>query len=218
MLRAPGVRATAPSRRCARGRALRILCDRERRAETPGERDYKRVLGGLLVQERDSDIEDRETMEVACGKVSEAQWGDLLFAWRVCKHVASNAIVLVRDLQTIGIGAGQMSRVDSVRIAIEKAREHGHDLEGSVLASDAFFPFADGPQLALDAGVTAIVQPGGSTPRRRGRRQRCRQQARRWCSPAAATSATSARRSRNSVAQASIRTAQRTTWREIHHG
>jgi phosphoribosylaminoimidazolecarboxamide formyltransferase/IMP cyclohydrolase len=146
-----------------RGRkSLRILCDRERRAETPGERDYRRVLGGLLVQDRDSDIEDRETMEVVCGQIDEAQWGDLLFAWRICKHVSSNAIVLVRDLQTIGVGAGQMSRVDSVRIAIEKAREHGHDLQGSVLASDAFFPFADGPVLALEAGVTAIVQPGGS--------------------------------------------------------
>jgi phosphoribosylaminoimidazolecarboxamide formyltransferase/IMP cyclohydrolase len=120
------------------------------------------VLGGLLVQERDSDVQDREAMQVVCGKVTESQWGDLLFAWRICKHVASNAIVLVKDLQTIGIGAGQMSRVDSVRIAIEKAREHGHDLAGSSLASDAFFPFADGPQLALDAGVTALVQPGGS--------------------------------------------------------
>ena len=127
-----------------------------------GERDSKRVLGGLLVQERDSDIEDRETMEVVCGELDEAQWGDLLFAWRICKHVSSNAIVLVRNLQTIGVGAGQMSRVDSVRIAVEKAREHGHELKGAVLASDAFFPFADGPQLALDAGVTAIVQPGGS--------------------------------------------------------
>ncbi len=146
-----------------RGRkGLRILCDHERRAETPGERDYKRVIGGLLVQDRDSDIEDRETMEVVCGQLDEAEWGDLLFAWRICKHVSSNAIVLVRNLQTIGVGAGQMSRVDSVRIAIEKAREHGHDLQGSVLASDAFFPFADGPELALAAGVTAIVQPGGS--------------------------------------------------------
>jgi phosphoribosylaminoimidazolecarboxamide formyltransferase/IMP cyclohydrolase len=143
-------------------KALRILVDRERRAETPGERDYKRVLGGLLVQERDADIEDRATMEVATGAVSEQQWGDLLFAWRVCKHVSSNAIVLARDLQTIGVGAGQMSRVDSVRIAVEKAREHGHDLQGAVLASDAFFPFADGPQIALDAGITAIIQPGGS--------------------------------------------------------
>jgi phosphoribosylaminoimidazolecarboxamide formyltransferase/IMP cyclohydrolase len=101
-------------------------------------------------------------MEVVVGEVSETQWGDLLFAWRICKHVSSNAIVLVRDLQTIGVGAGQMSRVDAVRIAIEKAREHGRDLEGAVLASDAFFPFADGPQLALDAGVAALIQPGGS--------------------------------------------------------
>jgi phosphoribosylaminoimidazolecarboxamide formyltransferase/IMP cyclohydrolase len=80
----------------------------------------------------------------------------------VCKHVASNAIVLVRDLATLGIGAGQMSRVDAVRIAIEKAQANGHDLAGAALASDAFFPFADGPQLALDAGATSIVQPGGS--------------------------------------------------------
>ena len=80
----------------------------------------------------------------------------------MCKHVSSNAIVLARDLQTLGVGAGQMSRVDAVRIAIEKAREHGHDLQGAVLASDAFFPFADGPELALEAGVAALIQPGGS--------------------------------------------------------
>jgi phosphoribosylaminoimidazolecarboxamide formyltransferase/IMP cyclohydrolase len=143
-------------------KALRILWDRERRAETPAERDYKRVLGGVLVQERDADVEDREAMEVVAGQLDERRWGDLLFAWRVCKHVSSNAIVIARDLQTIGVGAGQMSRVDAVRIAVEKAREHGHSLDGAVLASDAFFPFADGPQLALDAGVTALVQPGGS--------------------------------------------------------
>jgi len=76
--------------------------------------------------------------------------------------VGSNAIVLAKDLQTLGIGAGQMSRVDAVKLALEKAREHGHPLAGAVLASDAFFPFPDGPKLALDAGVTAIVQPGGS--------------------------------------------------------
>jgi phosphoribosylaminoimidazolecarboxamide formyltransferase/IMP cyclohydrolase len=76
--------------------------------------------------------------------------------------VSSNAIVLARDGRTLGIGAGQMSRVDAVRIAIEKARELGHSLDDAVLASDAFFPFADGPQLALAAGVTALIQPGGS--------------------------------------------------------
>jgi len=142
--------------------ATRILDDRERRLSNPGELDYTRVLGGLLVQERDSDIDDREGMEVVCGSPSEMAWGDLLFAWRVCKHVTSNAIVLAHDLQTIGIGAGQMSRVDSVRIALEKAREHGHETAGAVMASDAFFPFADGPQLALAAGVTGVIQPGGS--------------------------------------------------------
>ena len=95
---------------------------------TNGERDYRRVVGGLLAQDRDDDVEDREGMIVVCGDPDEADWGDLLFAWRVCKHVTSNAIVIAKGLRTIGIGAGQMSRVDAVRIAVEKAREHGHDL------------------------------------------------------------------------------------------
>ena len=142
--------------------APRILVDEERRLDNPGERDYRRVLGGLLVQDRDWDVEDRAGMEVVCGQPNEMTWGDLIFAWRVCKHVVSNAIVIARDLQTLGVGAGQMSRVDAVRIALDKAREHGHDLGGSTLASDAFFPFADGPELALAAGVTALIQPGGS--------------------------------------------------------
>jgi phosphoribosylaminoimidazolecarboxamide formyltransferase/IMP cyclohydrolase len=145
-----------------RKEAIRILRDRERRGFPRGERDFKRVLGGLLVQDRDWDIDDRETMEVACGEPDETCWGDLVFAWRVCKHVGSNAIVLAKDLATIGIGGGQTSRVDSVRIALDKAREHGHDVRGAVLASDAFFPFADGPQAALEAGVMGIIQPGGS--------------------------------------------------------
>jgi phosphoribosylaminoimidazolecarboxamide formyltransferase / IMP cyclohydrolase len=141
----------------------RILEDRERRRTSPGERDYRRVLGGLLVQDADGEVDDREGMEVVAGETpDEPGWGDLLFAWRVCKHVLSNAIVIAQDLQTIGIGAGQMSRVDAVRIALERAREHGHSLEGSALASDAFFPFPDGPELALEAGVATIVQPGGS--------------------------------------------------------
>jgi phosphoribosylaminoimidazolecarboxamide formyltransferase/IMP cyclohydrolase len=142
--------------------AMRVLLDAERRHASPGERDYRRVMGGLLIQDSDADVDPRETMEVVCGEPSEDDWGELLFAWRVCKHVSSNAIVLARSLQTVGIGAGQMSRVDAVRIAVEKARELGHSAEGAVLASDAFFPFADGPQLALDAGVRAIIQPGGS--------------------------------------------------------
>ena len=142
--------------------STRILRHTEQRAPDEVERDYRRVLGGLLVQERDPKVEGREGMEVVCGEVSEGQWADLLFAWRVVKHVTSNAIVIARDGQTLGIGAGQMSRVDAVRIAVAKARELGHALEGSVLASDAFFPFADGPQLGLEAGVTALIQPGGS--------------------------------------------------------
>jgi phosphoribosylaminoimidazolecarboxamide formyltransferase/IMP cyclohydrolase len=139
----------------------RILLDRERRHDLDA-RHYKRVLGGLLVQDPDSDVEDREGWQVVCGSPDERQWGDLVFAWRVCKHVSSNAIVLARDLATIGVGAGQMSRVDAVDIAVAKAAEHGHGMTGAVLASDAFFPFPDGPQIALDAGAAAIVQPGGS--------------------------------------------------------
>ncbi len=143
--------------------SMRILEDNERRRFNIAERDLKRVMGGLLVQDRDIDLEDRSEMEVVTErKPSEAEWGEMLFGWKVCKHVRSNAIVLARDLASIGIGAGQMSRVDSVRLAVEKARATGLELQGSALASDAFFPFADGPQLAVEAGVTSIIQPGGS--------------------------------------------------------
>jgi phosphoribosylaminoimidazolecarboxamide formyltransferase/IMP cyclohydrolase len=140
----------------------RILVGSERRRSDPSERHFKRVLGGMLVQDPDTEVDDRESWQVVCGAPDERQWGDLVFAWRVCKHVASNAIVLAHDLATIGIGAGQMSRVDAVRVSLDKARVFGHEVTGSALASDAFFPFADGPRLALDAGATAIVQPGGS--------------------------------------------------------
>jgi phosphoribosylaminoimidazolecarboxamide formyltransferase / IMP cyclohydrolase len=124
----------------------------------------KPVLGGQLVQTRDVVSETREQMQVlSAAKPEEEQWEDLLFAWRVCRHVRSNAIVIARGGATIGIGAGQMSRVDAVRIAIEKAQDAQPGLlAGAVLASDAFFPFADGPELALAAGVSAIIQPGGS--------------------------------------------------------
>jgi phosphoribosylaminoimidazolecarboxamide formyltransferase / IMP cyclohydrolase len=131
----------------------------------PGsELDGKPVVGGLLLQTRDVVSETREQMRVMTAAApSEEQWDDLLFAWRVCRRVRSNAIVIAAGGATIGIGAGQMSRVDSVRIAVEKAQAAQPELlAGSVLASDAFFPFPDGPQLAIDAGVTAIIQPGGS--------------------------------------------------------
>src|SRR5205807_1125002 len=140
---------------------LRVLDDRERRAAETGGRGLRQVAGGMLVQDRDIALEDRDEMRVVSERrPTEAEWSELLFAWKVCKHVRSNAIVVSRELATVGIGAGQMSRVDSVRIAVEKAA--AGSLEGAALASDAFFPFPDGPQLAIDAGVTAIIQPGGS--------------------------------------------------------
>ncbi|MEK6271653.1 MAG: bifunctional phosphoribosylaminoimidazolecarboxamide formyltransferase/IMP cyclohydrolase [Actinomycetota bacterium] len=148
--------------------AVRLLETTEQRGYEPRERDVKRVRGGLLVQDPDRLDEPRESMQVVTEASPDGeQWDDLWFAWKVCRHVRSNAIVIAKDGATLGIGAGQMSRVDSVRIAIEKARQaRGEDagglLAGSVVASDAFFPFADGPQLAIDAGVTALVQPGGS--------------------------------------------------------
>jgi phosphoribosylaminoimidazolecarboxamide formyltransferase/IMP cyclohydrolase len=148
--------------------AIRILCDEEHRTTDPRERDMKRVRGGLLIQDRDGDPEPREMMEVVTStEPDEAQWRDMLFAWTVVRHVRSNAIVIAADGATIGIGAGQMSRVDSVRLAVDKCRDaRGEDadllLAGSAVASDAFFPFADGPQAAIEAGAKAVIQPGGS--------------------------------------------------------
>jgi phosphoribosylaminoimidazolecarboxamide formyltransferase / IMP cyclohydrolase len=139
--------------------------------EPAHEVEAKPVIGGQLVQTRDVVTETREQMNVlTAAQPSEAQWQSLLFAWKVCRHVRSNAIVIAAAgvdgesaSATIGIGAGQMSRVDAVRIAVEKAQAAQPELlAGAVLASDAFFPFADGPELAIAAGVTAIIQPGGS--------------------------------------------------------
>jgi phosphoribosylaminoimidazolecarboxamide formyltransferase/IMP cyclohydrolase len=139
---------------------IRILEDQERRTEPVAEHDVRRVRGGLLVQDRDEDIELRDEMRVVTERSpTEREWGELLFAWKICKHVRSNAIVLAKNLATVGLGAGQMSRVDSVRIAIEKSRR---SLDGAALASDAFVPFADGPEAAIEQGVRAIIQPGGS--------------------------------------------------------
>jgi phosphoribosylaminoimidazolecarboxamide formyltransferase/IMP cyclohydrolase len=147
--------------------AIRILRDEESRHHQI-EPDLKRVRGGLLVQDPDGAPETKEMMEVATEtQPTEQQWKDMLFAWKVSRRVKSNAIILARDGATIGIGAGQMSRVDSVRLAVEKCRiavEGGADalLEGCAVASDAFFPFADGPEQAIQAGATAVIQPGGS--------------------------------------------------------
>ncbi len=122
--------------------------------------DLRRVDGGLLAQDFDVIKEEREGMSVM-GEIAptETQWNDLLFAWKVAKHVKSNAIVLAKDLVTVGIGAGQMSRVDSAYIAIKKAGDRTKDC---VMASDAFFPFRDSVDLGADAGVKAIIEPGGS--------------------------------------------------------
>jgi len=122
--------------------------------------DLKRVNGGLLVQDRDVKLYDEgELKAVTEREPTDTEWRELLFAWKVVKHVKSNAIVYAKDLATIGIGAGQMSRVDSAQIAGTKAQA---PLAGSVMASDAFFPFRDGLDAAVDVGCTAVIQPGGS--------------------------------------------------------
>lgn len=124
---------------------------------------WKSINGGLLQQEVDSAVPNPDSWTcVSKLKPDAALLADMRFAMTVCKHVKSNAIVLSSGLRTIGVGAGQMSRIDSARFAIEKAREMAHEIPGSVLASDAFFPFRDTVDLAAKAGVRAIVQPGGS--------------------------------------------------------
>jgi phosphoribosylaminoimidazolecarboxamide formyltransferase / IMP cyclohydrolase len=144
-----------------RKKNLRVL---EGRAEWRAHAlDYKRVRGGFLAQERAArDVGGEEWRVVTKRQPSEAELRDLKFAWRAVGSVKSNAIVLARDGATIGIGAGQMSRVDAAFLSVHKARLVGHDTKGSVLGSDAFFPFRDGVEQAAEAGVAAIVQPGGS--------------------------------------------------------
>jgi phosphoribosylaminoimidazolecarboxamide formyltransferase/IMP cyclohydrolase len=140
---------------------LRLLATGAWLAADHKELTWKRVGGGLVVQERDGGA----ASEVATAKVcttrapSTEERAALDFAWRVCKHVKSNAIVLAKPGRTVGVGAGQMSRVVSVEIAVKKA---GPESRGAVLASDAFFPFPDGVEAAAAAGVTAVIQPGGS--------------------------------------------------------
>jgi phosphoribosylaminoimidazolecarboxamide formyltransferase/IMP cyclohydrolase len=125
--------------------------------------DMKRVRGGFLIQDRFTFSVDESQWEVATQRSpTDAEWRDLRFAWAAVAGVKSNAILLARDEAAIGIGAGQMSRVDASFLALHKARNAGHDPMGSALASDAFFPFADGVEQAAEVGVTAIIQPGGS--------------------------------------------------------
>ena len=125
--------------------------------------DFKRVRGGFLAQERITVSSDDAGWKVVTSRApTDAERRDLLFAWRAVASVKSNAIVLARDGATIGIGAGQMSRVDAAFLAVHKAQQSGHETAGSALGSDAFFPFRDGIDQAAAAGVTAIIQPGGS--------------------------------------------------------
>jgi phosphoribosylaminoimidazolecarboxamide formyltransferase/IMP cyclohydrolase len=125
--------------------------------------DFKRVRGGFLVQDQFRfDPSERDWKVVTKRQPTDAEWNDLRFAWAAVASIKSNAILLARNEMAIGIGAGQMSRVDSAFLAVHKAQQQGHDTSGSVLASDGFFPFPDGVEQAAEAGVTAIIQPGGS--------------------------------------------------------
>jgi len=125
--------------------------------------DYKKVRGGLLVQDLDQAIVTQDDCRVVSTlQPDQSQWADLMFAWKVVKFVKSNAIVYCKNRQTIGVGAGQMSRVYSAKIAELKAADEGLDITGTVMASDAFFPFRDTVDQAAEAGVSAIIQPGGS--------------------------------------------------------
>ncbi len=125
--------------------------------------EYRSVLGGILMQEADVQLLDERALRVVTEREpSPTEREAMMFAWKVAKHVKSNAIVYARSDRTLGIGAGQMSRVDSARIAVQKARDAGLSLEGCAVASDAFFPFADGLLQAAEAGATCVIQPGGS--------------------------------------------------------
>ena len=131
--------------------------------ERPQDFDYKRVNGGLLIQDRDNGMITEQDLKVVSERTpSEAEMTDMLFAWKVAKMVKSNAIIYARNNQTIGVGAGQMSRINSARIAGIKAEHAGLEIKGAVMASDAFFPFRDGIDNAGAAGISCIIQPGGS--------------------------------------------------------
>ncbi len=142
---------------------VRLLCCGDFSAKPEAAFDYKRVNGGLLVQDRDLGMVNASELKVVTKRQpTEQEIRDLLFCWEVAKFVKSNAIVYARDGQTIGIGAGQMSRVYSAKIAGIKAADEGLEVRGSVMASDAFFPFRDGIDSAAEAGISAVIQPGGS--------------------------------------------------------
>ena len=157
---APGFEPSALEKFAAKKNLRLLEMPREAAAE---ELELKRISGGVLVQQPDHhELAEADLKVVTERAPSDAEIRALLFGWKVCKHVKSNAIVFAREGQTVGIGAGQMSRVDSVKIAVIKAATAGLSLKGSVVASDAFFPFPDGVEEAGKAGAVAVIQPGGS--------------------------------------------------------
>ncbi|MCV4289543.1 bifunctional phosphoribosylaminoimidazolecarboxamide formyltransferase/IMP cyclohydrolase [Pseudomonas capsici] len=159
---APSVTAEAAAIVSAKAN-VRLLTTGQWAAERGAAWDYKRVNGGLLVQSRDIGMITSADLKIVTKRApTEHEVHDLIFAWKVAKYVKSNAIVYAKNRQTIGVGAGQMSRVNSARIAAIKAEHAGLQVQGSVMASDAFFPFRDGIDNAAKVGITAVIQPGGS--------------------------------------------------------
>ena len=162
VLAAPSVSADAVKALAVRPN-VRVLVLGDLSRAPAEELEYRSVTGGLLTQTRDiGSVEAGDLKVMTRRKPTQAELADLLFAWRVCKFVKSNAIVFARDRSTIGIGAGQMSRVYSTRVAAMKAADERLEVEGSVMASDAFFPFRDGLDVAVEYGIRAVIQPGGS--------------------------------------------------------
>ena len=162
VLAAPGVSAEA-ARALAAKPNVRVLVLGDLGHAPTGELEGRSVTGGLLVQTRDTGMVEAKDLKVVTRRnPTPAELADLMFAWRVCKFVKSNAIVFARDRSTVGVGAGQMSRVYSTRIAAMKAADERLEVEGSVMASDAFFPFRDGLDVAAEYGIKAVIHPGGS--------------------------------------------------------
>jgi phosphoribosylaminoimidazolecarboxamide formyltransferase/IMP cyclohydrolase len=159
---APVVAAEARAVVAAKANVRLLECGQWPAERAPGW-DYKRVNGGLLIQSRDIAMITEADLKVVTQRApTEQELHDLIFAWKVAKFVKSNAIVYAKHRQTVGVGAGQMSRVNSARIAAIKAEHAGLQVQGAVMASDAFFPFRDGIDNAAKAGITAVIQPGGS--------------------------------------------------------
>jgi phosphoribosylaminoimidazolecarboxamide formyltransferase/IMP cyclohydrolase len=162
VLAAPAISADA-ARILASKPNVRVLELGDLARAPSGELEYRSVTGGLLVQSRDTgSVSEADLTVVTQRKPTPVELVDLQFAWRVCKFVKSNAIVFARQRMTVGVGAGQMSRVYSTRIAAMKAADEQLEVSGSVMASDAFFPFRDGLDVAADYGIKAVIQPGGS--------------------------------------------------------